>query len=125
MVSFLTVINMTGNNDHKANKQHKTDFKTRFENFHEKHPEPWNIYGTEMWCNFYRSQNCSTKFLIVLKSTDTIDNLETIADMLLVKKSLETKFGSSNVYWEEGHFGWISIYLFFDFEALLSRTLTR
>ncbi len=116
---------MTENIDHKAINQRKTDFKTRFENFHEKHPEPWEIFGTEMSCNLYRSSNCVTKFLIVLKSLDTIDNLETLSDMLGVKKSLESKFGASNVYWKEGHFGWIRIYVFFDFEELLSRVLTR
>ncbi len=125
MLSFLTVISMTGNTDHKAHKPHKTDFGTRFENFHEKHPEPWNIFSIEFNGNFVRSENCNTKFLIVLKSVDTIDNLETLQDMQLVKKSLESKFGSSNVYWHEGHFGWIRIYVFFDFEALCSSLDTR
>ena len=116
---------MNENLDHKAHKPHKIEFETRFEDFHEKHPEPMEIYGIEMSCNLYRSTNCKSKFLLVLKSTDTIDDCQTLEDMLLVKQSLETKFGPSNVYWREGHFGWIRIYVFFDFEALLSRTLTR
>lgn len=116
---------MNENSSNKTNKPTMTDFKTRFEDFHEKHPEPYEIYGIEMSCNLYRSTNCKTKFLLVLKSIGTIDEIQILEDMLLVKQSLESKFGPSNVYWREGHFGWIRIYVFFDFEELLSRTLTR
>lgn len=116
---------MNENSDHKAHKPHKPDFETRFEDFHEKHPEPFEIFPIEMSINLIRSTNCSTRFLLILKSLDTIDNLETLEDMLLVKQSLETQFGSSNVYWTEGHFGWIRIYVFFDFEALSSKAARR
>ncbi len=125
MNKFLSAIYMTGNIDHKTHKPHKTDFESRFENFHEKHPEPWNIFPIEYKCNFIRSVNCDTRFLIVLKSIHTIDNLETVADMLLVKKSLESRFGASNVYLVEGDSGWIRLYVFFDFEELASRADTR
>lgn len=116
---------MNENSDHKTHKPNKTDFETRYENFHEKHPEPWEIFPIEMSCNLIRSTNCSTRFLLILKSVDTTDNPEVIEDMLLVKQSLEQRFGASNVYFLEGHFGWIRIYVFFDFEAILSRAATR
>lgn len=125
MVSFLTVINMTGNTDHKAHKPHKTDFETRFENFHDKHPEPEEIFPIEGSYRFMRSTNCKSRFLMILKANDTVDNYQVVEDMLLLKQSLELKFGESNVYLVEGQLGWISIYLFFDLEELLSRTCTR
>jgi hypothetical protein len=116
---------MNENNDHKPDNSQKTDFETRWENFHEKHPEPWEIFPIEMSCNLVRSTNCSTRFLLILKSCYTIDDPETITDMLLVKKSLESKFGASNIYLIEGHHGWLRLYVFFDFEELCSRALNR
>tara|TARA_B100000459_G_scaffold46000_1_gene23616 strand:+ start:298 stop:648 length:351 start_codon:yes stop_codon:yes gene_type:complete len=116
---------MNENNDHKPVNNQKTDFETRFENFHEKHPEPWEIFPIEMSLNLIRSTNCSTRFLLILKSIDTIDNPETVTDMLLVKKSLESKFGASNIYLIEGDLGWLRLYVFFDFEELLSRAVKR
>lgn len=118
-------INMNKSNDHKAKQPHKTDFETRFENFHEKHPEPWNIFPIEFSANFIRSENCDTRFLLILKSIDTIDSPETVTDMLLAKRSLESRFGESNVYLVEGGHGWIRLYVFFDFEELASRAVTR
>lgn len=116
---------MNENNDHKPVASKKTDFETRFENFHEKHPEPYEIFPIEMSCNLVRSTNCSTRFLLILKSIDTNDNHETVTDMLLVKKSLESKFGAKNVYFLEGDLGWMRLYVFFDFEELLSRASMR
>lgn len=116
---------MNENSDHKAHKPNKIEFESRFETFHEKHPEPWEIFPIEMSANLIRSTNCSTRFLLILKSIDTIDCPEILEDMQLVKQSLESRFGSANVYWSEGHFGWIRIYVFFDFEELSSRTANR
>lgn len=116
---------MTKNSDHKPKHNAKTDFQTRFENFHDRHPEPWNIYPMNFSCNFIRSTNCKSRFLIILKSIDTVDNYQVVEDMLLLKQSLELKFGESNVYLVEGDTGWIRLYVFFDFEELLSRTATR
>ena len=103
----------------------KTEFENRREEFHEKHPEPWEIYNIKGVFNLFRSTNCDTRFLLVLISRDTIDSHETVTDMLLARKSLESRFGASNVYWREGVDALIRIYVFFDFEELCSRLDNR
>ncbi len=102
------------------------EFRSRFEDFHDKHPEPADIYLlSEMSCSIARSENCSTRFLVNLKSLDTMDCQVTLDDMLLVKESLESRFGSENVYYSEGHFGYLRIYVFFDLDEIFSRAVTR
>lgn len=115
---------MITSQDKNVKAREKIEFTNRFELFHEKHPEPMEIFGIQGKYNLYRSTNCDTRFLLVLKSFDTIDSHEAITDMLLLKKSLESRFGASNVYWEESYDSWIRLYVFFDFEELCSRVDT-
>lgn len=117
--------NKIGDSNYTVMNKDQILFEARFEDFHEKHPEPYEIFCNEGSFNLCRSTNFPSRFLLVFKSHGTYDESGIVQEMLETQQSLEYIFGKQNVYLQTGHHGWMRIYCFFDLETLLSKSVNR